>query len=57
MEYEYEGCTYTFIESVSLKCPVTGKWYDAVLYENVMGERFVRELGDFNNKFEKVDLP
>lgn len=39
----------------TLRCKdrTTGEWYDAVLYSDINGQ-YVRELNDFNKKFEKI---
>jgi hypothetical protein len=39
------------LEAIKLK--FAGKWVEAVLYQDYKtGEKFVRTLGDFNEKFE-----
>lgn len=39
-----------------LKCPITGEWYDAIIYKGIEDEKYyVREKNDFFNKFVKLN--
>jgi len=45
------GNRYHLLETIKLK--FAGKWVEAVLYQDYKtGEKFVRTIGDFNEKFE-----
>ena len=45
------GNRYHLLETLKLK--FAGKWVEAVLYQDYKtGEKFVRTIGDFNEKFE-----
>ena len=56
--YYYKEHKYEVLGTCRLKCPTTGNWLAAVIYQNYstsehlnLGE-FVRELSDFLNKFK-----
>ena len=51
------GIIYKTLEIVQMKCPTTGNWISGVLYFGTSNIFYVRSFEDFNNKFEKVDLP
>ena len=49
--------TYKIIDiECRMKCPITGLWIDAVIYESENSERYVREYDDFIVKFQKVEI-
>lgn len=46
---------YLCLEKCKLKCPSTGNWYNAVIYEGIDdGNYYVREEKDFFAKFIKL---
>lgn len=46
---------YLPIYRCKLKCPSTGEWFDAIIYEGVEDERYyVRERKEFFDKFVKL---
>lgn len=49
--YPKNGHYYFRRNTIRCKDRTTGEWYDAVLYSDAKGQ-YVRELNDFNNKFE-----
>ena len=51
--YPKNGHYYFRRNTIRCKDRSTGEWYDAVLYSDVNGQ-YVRELNDFNKKFEKI---
>lgn len=52
--FRYKGNEYRLIGPISMKCPVTRKWIEAVRYEQYDNPRksYVREINDFALKFE-----
>lgn len=49
---------YAFGGICRMKNPTTGEWVDAALYFHIKDgeiQEFVRELNDFNDKFQKVE--
>lgn len=53
--YPHNG-TYLIIDYCRMKNSVSREWEDAVIYENPEGKRYVRELNDFIDKFQKVEI-
>jgi len=55
--YEYKGNHYKLIRRVRMKCPVTRKWIDAVMYAPWYRRevRYIRERKDFHEKFKGFD--
>lgn len=48
--------TYLPIYRCKLKCPLTGEWFDAIIYKGVEDEKYyVRERKDFFDKFVKLN--
>lgn len=53
--YPKTGHEYKLLLNCRMKCPVTGEWYDAVIYKGLDdGKYYVREKGDFYGKFIKL---
>lgn len=53
--YPHNG-TYLIIDYCRMKNSISREWEDAVIYENPEGKRYVRELNDFIDKFQKVEI-
>lgn len=53
--YPHNG-TYLIIDFCRMKNSISREWEDAVIYENPNGKRYVRELNDFIDKFQKVEI-
>lgn len=53
--YPKTGHKYLCLTKCKLKCPSTGNWYEAVIYEGIEdGNYYVREEKDFLAKFVKL---
>jgi len=53
--YEYKGIAYRVVYFTEMKCPHTGEWYEAVLYQIAnSGKIYCREKKDFEKKFKQV---
>lgn len=53
--YPKTGHKYLCLTKCKLKCPSTGNWYNAVIYEGIEdGNYYVREEKDFFAKFVKL---
>ena len=53
--YPKTGHKYLCLTKCKLKCPSTGNWYNAVIYEEIEdGNYYVREEKDFLAKFVKL---
>ena len=53
--YPHNG-TYLIIDYCRMKNSISREWEDAVIYENPEGKRYVRELNDFIDKFQKAEI-
>lgn len=53
--YPHNG-TYLIIDYCRIKNSISSEWEDAVIYESPEGKRYVRELNDFIDKFQKVEI-
>lgn len=53
--YPHNG-TYLIIDYCRMKNSISREWEDAVIYESPEGKRYVRELNDFIDKFQKVEI-
>lgn len=53
--YPHNG-TYLIIDYCRMKNSISREWEDAVIYESPEGKRYVRELNDFINKFQKIKI-
>lgn len=51
--YPKNGHYYFAKDTIRCKDRTTGEWYDAILYSDINGQ-YVREVNDFNKKFEKI---
>lgn len=53
--YPKNGHHYLPLWSCRMKCPTSGKWFDAVIYKGLDdgGKYYVRERKDFLDKFVK----
>ena len=49
--YEYKGRIYVVIRELEIKCEVTGKWYEGVLYTDGSGVLYARGADAFYSKF------
>lgn len=49
------GCKYIPLSRCRMKNPVSGEWFDALIYQEVNnGELYVRECKDFFDRFVKL---
>lgn len=53
--YSHDGI-YVISNFCRMKNSISREWEDAVIYENPEGKRYVRELNDFIDKFQKVEI-
>lgn len=53
--YPHNG-TYLIVDYCRMKNSISREWEDAVIYESPNNKRYVRELNDFIDKFQKVKL-
>ena len=49
------GYTFLFLKEYKLKCPITGDWYDVVIYKRIKdGKYYVMEKNEFFKEFFKI---
>ena len=54
--YPKNGHQYMPLFRCRMKCPTSGEWFDAIIYEGVEDEKYyVRERKDFLDKFVKLN--
>ena len=54
--YPHDKTYIIMDERCRMKDPTTGEWVDAVIYDDEASNRYVRELNDFIDKFQKVEI-
>lgn len=48
-------CIFLLLKDCRLKCPITGDWYDAVIYKRIKdGKYYVMEKNEFFKEFFKI---
>lgn len=54
--YPKNGHQYMPLFRCRMKCPISGEWFDAIIYKGIEDEKFyVRERKDFLDKFVKLN--
>jgi hypothetical protein len=51
--YRYKGSLYVYLDEIQIKHPVTREWSVGVLYADEFGNKYVRDITEFFERFSE----